>query len=87
MIAAVLPLPPKPQFDMQELGKSTAQFRTPEDSRAELLYGRVAPIDDSRYQSARWWRNLNRYMSILGLLILGAVAALIVVGLKQGWGK
>ncbi|KAI0476996.1 hypothetical protein F4859DRAFT_521571 [Xylaria cf. heliscus] len=87
MIAGLLPLPPKPQFDMQELDKSTAQFRIPEDSRAELLYGRVAPIDDSRYQSARWWRNLNRFMSIIGLLILGAVAALIVVGLKQGWGK
>ncbi|KAI0458346.1 hypothetical protein F5B21DRAFT_500604 [Xylaria acuta] len=87
MIAAFLPLPPGPQFDMQELDKSTTQFRIPEDSRAELLYGRVAPIDDLRYQSARWWRNLNRYMSIIGLLILGAVAALIVIGIKQGWGK
>ncbi|KAI8954601.1 hypothetical protein F4801DRAFT_587404 [Xylaria longipes] len=87
MIAAFLPLPPRPQFDMQELRKSTTQYRMREDSRAELINGRVAPIDDLRYQSARWWRNLNRYMSIIGLLILGAVVALIVVGIKQGWGK
>ncbi|KAI1129591.1 hypothetical protein F5Y10DRAFT_276646 [Nemania abortiva] len=87
MIAAFLPLPPKPQFDMQERGKSPMHFRIPEDSEPEPFYQRVAPIDDSRYQSARWWRNLNRYMSIIGLLILGAIVALIVVGLKQGWGK
>ncbi|KAI0911941.1 hypothetical protein F4823DRAFT_257521 [Ustulina deusta] len=87
MIAALLPLPPNPRLDMEELGKSTAQFQMPGDSGAEPLYRRVAPIDDSRYQSARWWRNLNRYMSIVGLLILGAIAALIVVGVKQRWGK
>lgn len=87
MIAALLPLPPNLQYDMQERGKSTAQFRVPEDSRPEAFYQQVVPIDDSRYQSARWWRNLNRYMSIIGLLILGAIIALIVVGTKEGWGK
>ncbi|KAJ2985456.1 hypothetical protein NUW58_g5520 [Xylaria curta] len=87
MIAAFLPLPPRLQYDMQELGKSPARFPTPEDSGAEFPYRQVGPIDDSRYQSARWWRNLNRFMSIIGLLILGAVAALIVVGLREGWGK
>ncbi|KAI0194378.1 hypothetical protein EV127DRAFT_478366 [Xylaria flabelliformis] len=85
MIAAFLPLPPKSQFDMQELDKRIAQSR--KDSGAEPLYRRAAPIDDSLYQSARWWRNLNRYMSIIGLLILGAIAALIVVGIRQRWGK
>ncbi|KAI1420578.1 hypothetical protein F5Y12DRAFT_719398 [Xylaria sp. FL1777] len=87
MIAALLPLPPNPRFDMEELGKSTAQLQPPDDSGPESLYRRVAPIDDTRYQSARWWRNLNRYMSVLGLLILGAIAALIVVGVRQRWGK
>ncbi|KAI3336553.1 hypothetical protein HD806DRAFT_9554 [Xylariaceae sp. AK1471] len=87
MIAALLPLPPNPQLDIQELEKGKTRYQIPEDSEPEPLYRRVAPVDDSRYQSARWWRNLNRYMSIIGLLILGAVAALIVVGIKQGWGK
>lgn len=44
-------------------------------------------VDDSRYQSAKWWRNLNRFMSVLGLFILGAIAALVVVGVRQGWGQ
>ncbi|KAI1174173.1 hypothetical protein F4777DRAFT_589369 [Nemania sp. FL0916] len=87
MIAALLPLPPKPHFEMQEQYDSTTQFQIPEDSVPEAFYQRVAPVDDSRYQSARWWRNLNRYMSIIGLLILGAIVALIVVGVHQGWGK
>lgn len=87
MIAAFLPLPPKPQFDIPELQKSTIQFQKSEDTGSEPLHRRVAPIDDLHYQSANWWRNLNRYMSILGLLILGAIAALIVVGINQGWGK
>jgi hypothetical protein len=87
MIAAVLPLPPKPQFEMKERDDSTAQFQIPEDSVPEPFYRRVAPIDDSRYQSARWWRNLNRYMSVIGLLIIGVVIALIVVGVNQRWGK
>lgn len=87
MIAALLPLPPNLQFDMQERNKSTAQFRMPGGSGPEPFSQQVALVDDSRYQSARWWRNLNRYMSIVGLLILGAIVALIVVGTKQGWGK
>lgn len=87
MIAAFLPLPPKLQMDMQERNKSAAQFRMPGGAGPEPFYQQVGPIDDSRYQSARWWRNLNRYMSVVGLLILGAFVALIVVGTRQGWGK
>ncbi|KAI1304294.1 hypothetical protein F5Y03DRAFT_174587 [Xylaria venustula] len=87
MIAALLPLPPNPRLDMEELGKSTTRLRTPDESEPEPFSRRVAPVDDTRYQSARWWRNLNRCMSVIGLLILGAIAALIVVGVKQRWGK
>ncbi|EPS41212.1 hypothetical protein H072_4915 [Dactylellina haptotyla CBS 200.50] len=35
-----------------------------------------------RWDNARWWRNLNRILSVLGLLIIGAIIALLVVGLK-----
>ena len=44
-------------------------------------------LDAMRYNSARWWRNLNRGMSIVGLLVLGAIIALIVIGMKQQWGS
>ncbi|KAI1826168.1 hypothetical protein F4861DRAFT_117403 [Xylaria intraflava] len=87
MTAAFLPLPPKPRLDMEELGHSTTQLQIPEDARPEPVHPRVVAADDSRYQSARWWRNVNRFMSIIGFLILGAIIALIVIGIRQGWGK
>ena len=79
MVAAFLPLPPKPQLEMVE-NHST--------SHLDLQHQPSQPfgtIDEIRYSSARWWRNLNRGMSIFGLLVLGAVIALIVVGIKQQW--
>jgi len=30
-------------------------------------------LDERRWQKAKWWRTVNRIMSILGLLIIGAV--------------
>ncbi|KAH9903719.1 hypothetical protein F4778DRAFT_96043 [Xylariomycetidae sp. FL2044] len=85
MIAAFLPLPPRPASEMAEQNKSTTQFHSiPEDAEASP---RVRPVDDFAYQSVRWWRNLNRFMSVVGLLILGAVAALAVIGVRQKWGK
>ncbi|KAK0623450.1 hypothetical protein B0T14DRAFT_494930 [Immersiella caudata] len=75
MIAGMLPLPPHPKLDMVERGDSDQpEFRYP---------ARV--IDETRYESARWWRGLNRAMSIVGLLIIGAIVALVVVGFQQGW--
>ncbi|KAK6350742.1 hypothetical protein TWF718_003929 [Orbilia javanica] len=35
-----------------------------------------------RWDNARWWRNVNRVMSVVGILVLGAIIALLVVGLK-----
>jgi hypothetical protein len=64
-IAAFLPLPPRP-LSMQKGG-------SPEIGAAVL--GRVAEYETRRYQNARWWRNLNRWMCPLGLAII-----VIVVG-------
>jgi hypothetical protein len=75
MAAGMLPLPTHPKLDMVERGDTNQpEFRYP---------ARV--IDETRYESARWWRNLNRAMSIVGLLIIGAIVALVVVGFQQGW--
>lgn len=46
---------------------------------------RMMIIDEARYHSARWWRNLNRGMSVVGILVIGAVIALIVLGVRQQW--
>lgn len=37
------------------------------------------PIDESRHESARWWRNLNRGMSVVGILIIALVVSLPVM--------
>jgi len=87
MIAAFLPLPPNPLLETRDAEKGSSQAQLREDSEPEQFYRRVALIDDSQYQSARWWRNINRLMSFIGLLILGAIIALVVVGVKRGWGK
>ena len=31
------------------------------------------PTDLLRYESARWWRNLNRGMAVLGVLIIAVI--------------
>ncbi|KAL7627133.1 hypothetical protein AAE478_003909 [Parahypoxylon ruwenzoriense] len=85
MVAAFLPLPPRAIFPMDERDRSTTGFRPSDEP--DPLQRRVAPVDGFRYHSARWWRNLNRFMAIAGLLILGAVAALVVVGIRQRWGR
>ncbi len=82
MVAALLPLPSNPKLPMLERGDGS-----------ESQFGRMHPdftyqlraIDETRYESARWWGNLNRIMSVVGLLIIGAIIALVVVGWKQGW--
>ncbi|KAI1144647.1 hypothetical protein F5Y05DRAFT_34152 [Hypoxylon sp. FL0543] len=85
MVAAFLPLPPKPVLAMDERDRSTEEFYASEGG--EPPQRRHVLLDDSRYQSARWWRTVNRFMAIAGLLILGAVAALIVIGVRQRWGR
>ncbi|ERS97164.1 uncharacterized protein SPSK_02146 [Sporothrix schenckii 1099-18] len=80
MAAAFLPLPPDPKRAMEK--RAEGKYGVP-----EALKRRIAQYDEARYQSAKWWRTLNRVMSVFGLLILGAVAALVVVGVRQGWGQ
>lgn len=66
MIAAVLPIPPRPEFP--EL--------TEEDTRKSRLdlqeeMNRIwSPVDEKRYQNARWWRILNRIFSVVGVAII-----------------
>ncbi|KAL1889805.1 hypothetical protein Sste5346_008663 [Sporothrix stenoceras] len=80
MIAAFLPLPLDPKRAMEK--RAEGEYGVP-----EALKRRIAQYDEMRFQSAKWWRTLNRVMSVFGLLILGAVAALVVVGVRQGWGQ
>lgn len=87
MIGALLPLPPNPKFEMLERGDN--DFSTSRSKRPEVFNRTSAPrqriVDETRFESARWWRNLNRIMSFVGLLIIGAVVALAVLGVREHW--
>ncbi|KAL1871591.1 hypothetical protein VTK73DRAFT_1981 [Phialemonium thermophilum] len=77
MIAAFLPLPENAKQQMLEREHDQSQFGAVDSLHQVQLF------DEARYESARWWRTVNRFMSIVGLLIIGAVAALVVIGLRR----
>jgi hypothetical protein len=67
MIASFLPLPLNP-----ELSKEA----TPSQADLEAaLAERVGPVDTQSYKKAYWWRNLNRIMSVIGVLLIGAIVS------------
>jgi len=77
MIGAVLPLPPDPESKKLGLAATAGHpFRT-----------HVLATDESHYQGARWWRKLNRYMSVVGLLVIAAVVTLTILGVRQKLGS
>lgn len=73
-IASVLPLPPKPQL-------SNANSKAPEHRRlsrlevARDLEKSMGLAGAARYENARWWRNVNRGMSVLGVILLVAIVS------------
>ncbi|TVY49893.1 hypothetical protein LOCC1_G000209 [Lachnellula occidentalis] len=88
MIAAFLPLPPNPMTEMRErdVENSTSNLDS-SNAFANDFARQFGPADEIRFESAKWWRNLNRWMSIVGLLIIAAVVVLVVIGVREGWTK
>lgn len=78
MIAAFLPLPPNPKLEMAEVDYSQSQH---DFTRHNAL------ADEIRYQSAKWWRTLNRGMAVIGVLVVAAIITLVVLAVKQGWAR
>jgi hypothetical protein len=62
LIAAFLPLPPKPSVDEEAI------------TVGPDIETRIREFEERRYQNARWWRNVNRIMIPVGM----AIAAVIV---------
>ncbi|KAL4898506.1 hypothetical protein BDV59DRAFT_5705 [Aspergillus ambiguus] len=76
LMASFLPLPPKPEMIVAD------------DSESEIetaLHMRLFDLERKRYQNARWWRNLNRWMNPVGLVIIVIIIVLSVVGTKVGF--
>lgn len=82
MIAAFLPLP-----EFHEPTKTQQQSVAGEisafiiDMEADLSH---SAEKGRSYESARWWRKVNRILSGVGLVIIGAIIALGVVAATRG---
>lgn len=63
LVAALLPLPRKPNLDLEA--------NMPSSDIA--LHARVYDLEQRRYDNARWWRNLNRWMIPVGFIIIAVV--------------
>ncbi|OAA46652.1 hypothetical protein BBO_03207 [Beauveria brongniartii RCEF 3172] len=81
MIAAFIPLPTNRHLEEKNL-QSTSHIDLAEDEGASpsQLAKEIA-----LYNRAKWWRDLNRAMAVIGLLIIGAFAVLIALGVQQRW--
>lgn len=75
MIAAFLPLPPAPIQEMGELDHSASNLDARNTVRNEYTR-QFGPTDEARYESAVWWRKLNRWMSFVGVLIVASVVSI-----------
>ncbi|TKA38867.1 hypothetical protein B0A54_09916 [Friedmanniomyces endolithicus] len=85
MLGAALPLPRKP------LGATDAEKQvgggSEEDVQMAMMKHEAGDAEkrwreEKEWLKARWWRTLNRVMSLVGLLVIGAVIALAVVATR-----
>ena len=83
-IASFLPLPEKPDFAETPPGSPPEVERQRRQSQVARrdLEKELGPTDLMRYENARWWRNLNRVMSVVGGVIIALVVALAVVATR-----
>ncbi|KAK4506067.1 hypothetical protein PRZ48_004032 [Zasmidium cellare] len=81
MLGALLPLPKRP-MSPGELEKGLADSQ--DDVAAAMMKHEAGDAErrwkeERTFLKARWWRMLNRVMSVVGLLVIGAIIALAVV--------
>ncbi|EXJ69739.1 uncharacterized protein A1O5_06810 [Cladophialophora psammophila CBS 110553] len=90
---------PQPESRTQSMRNSLSQQRSSNYSQAEqewestdiiarLRYERhTAGVAELKFHNARWWRNLNRWMSAVGVVVCALVVVLAVLGTKHNWGE
>lgn len=77
IIASFLPLPTMPK-----LGPEMAES---DDDVEMALETQLWNLQRRRYNNARWWRNLNRWMISLGVVIIVIIITLAVIGTTTGF--
>nr|POF17717.1 hypothetical protein CFP56_13129 [Quercus suber] len=83
MLAAVLPLPPRP-LTTDDIEKATA---TPGSLQVAIVTSTSVDtarmwFEEREWRKARWWRGLNRIMSVVGMGVIGALITLAVLATK-----
>ena len=74
MIGALLPLPPDPNLSVRERDRGSSNLADIDEAPTD--YAReFGPVDEARFESARWWRGLNRWMSFVGVMIIAVVVS------------
>ena len=90
-VGAVLPLPKRPDAftDVEKGHVQRASQHGGVHEAMNILAGlRNEKIlrggEEASWQNAKWWRNLNRWMCIVGVLVVVLVIVLGVVGTTNG---
>ena len=77
-VAAFLPLPRKPNLSSEYVQRIPALNLEAQQQQKQDI------ADDVRYENARWWRILNRFMCAVGVVFIGVVITLAVLGTRPG---
>lgn len=91
-VGAFSPLPHRPA-SYHDLEKQTAyarqgQYGTIEqgDILAQLkLEKHIRGLEEVKWQNARWWRRMNRWMCCVGFVVLIIVIVLAIIGTRSHW--
>ena len=78
IVAAFLPLPKYPQGEMSEVGRNSGERGPLTRSQLDVevaIVQEVGSIEERKYQKAMWWRWANRFMSVVGLVVIGAIVS------------
>ncbi|KAJ3499629.1 hypothetical protein NLG97_g181 [Lecanicillium saksenae] len=81
MIAAFIPLPTNRSLIEKDFPSTSHIDLTEDDGASPSQLAKEVAL----YNRAKWWRDLNRAMAVIGLLIIGAFAVLIGLGVQQRW--
>lgn len=82
MIASFLPLPSVTSTELRENIHSTSHLDLEQGTNIKK---EVDEVRASYRDREKWWRMINRYMSIIGVFMIGAVVALTITGTQQQW--
>lgn len=91
-LASVMPLPVRPSsyHDLEKMEAARQGQPHPDWDNVDVLARlrlekHLRGLEEVKWQNARWWRRMNRWMSFVGLVILVVVIVLAVIGTRSHW--